>query len=1242
MKRSELVDQSNAAGDEHNTSVQSVHARALSNQSSSVERKQKYYECLRNLSAPYAVGEVAPANGTRVQGTCEWILERSEYRDWLEGDASKFLQLTGIAGTGKTTMFWFLIENLESRRKHETLAGPTALTYHSCRLGCPPIEIVRGLLFRLLKENPQTFKFLQKPFDTEGTNLFRDLWQLWKILCRIVEDPGLGKVFVLIDGLDECEEGREFFSALRDQFLRLESSQNSTMKLFVTYRPRIEVAYFFKDVGSHLNFNVSIQDGRVHDFLSLFVDWKLEDLSKRQHWPVSLQDRLRDILARPDNTFLWVSIVLNQISGLRVFSVEKKLDDLPPGLHGLYVKLLEDIHVKHGLDSLSVFQWISFARRPLRFNELAIALTPIWDEHETGTTPTAYMVDKLESVLMSCQSLILVDPGDKTVQLIHVSLREFLLEQPESKYSIRYDAMNLHILETCLKFLSREEFRSIPTCLQRNIKDYRPAILKAQLQDYFLAHPFLEYAALQWPAHARAASSKLTTCALLYDFFGENAQSLNTWLQIYWAFKRPFDDSPGFTALHVAGLLGLDPLLEWLSEQDQLTVAFNINERDTTGSTALHWAARNGHIGTVRMLIDRGAIIDVTDNEGRTPLAGAATNGHGMIINVLLDRGAIIHFRTNSGATPVHLAARNGKVAVIRLFAALSGANLDASENYGRTPLSWAAMRGHRSAANILLELGAKVNSVDSQYGRTPLHWAVVGGCEAAHRQSLIDDGVDIFIDLDDEGLDDSYLDSRGYLNVVQGLYEAGAELNARDQAQSTPLHYATEMQHQDLQSLLIKLGADVDLRNAQNKSSAQLAWDRKRLDWSLYEQNQELTANLSAAGNSEVAVLRKTHNSAAGPEMIFRKTITIPEVRNMKSKKRMQQLELLHKRIQTCLLREHNLLQKINHPNIVSYLGYDEDPETRTYTLYLEFCNAGDLSEYEKLGDGNMEAFGPQGCISNEQGSTSEEESASGVEDAVLREGEVWSFIFLLAAAIAYCHHGLSMKSVSNLDDIEFSFEPDWPGILHRDIKPQNIALQLQSDGTRIPKLCDLGLSKELIVDTRTKMAATRGYAPPDKDWTVKSDIYSFGVFLGDKFLLGAFEKIAGQLDSENGLETRLAREQRKRLLVRLERLSEDGASELFRKHGKSLHLAVLLGESAKVHELLREPTETCLNEGWSKSRWTPLHLAAQNDNFGIVQMLLESGGDKAAEDKFGHVPYYYASNGGYEWTDIILPSTN
>jgi serine/threonine protein kinase len=135
-----------------------------------------------------------------------------------------------------------------------------------------------------------------------------------------------------------------------------------------------------------------------------------------------------------------------------------------------------------------------------------------------------------------------------------------------------------------------------------------------------------------------------------------------------------------------------------------------------------------------------------------------------------------------------------------------------------------------------------------------------------------------------------------------------------------------------------------------------------------------------------------------------------------MKEKARKLQEEQ-RSRMQTYLIRERDLLQKLDHPNIVSYLGYEEDPDADTYTLYLEFCNSMDLRVYV-----------------HDEGSAAD-------DNAALEESEVWELIFYLAAALAYCHHGLSLRN-----NYQFGFETDWLYVLHRDIKPQN--------GTFLPKL--------------------------------------------------------------------------------------------------------------------------------------------------------------------------------------------
>jgi ankyrin repeat protein len=43
---------------------------------------------------------------------------------------------------------------------------------------------------------------------------------------------------------------------------------------------------------------------------------------------------------------------------------------------------------------------------------------------------------------------------------------------------------------------------------------------------------------------------------------------------------------------------------------------------------ALHWAARDGHVAVVRLLLEKGADVTVEDKRGSTALDLAADNGH--------------------------------------------------------------------------------------------------------------------------------------------------------------------------------------------------------------------------------------------------------------------------------------------------------------------------------------------------------------------------------------------------------------------------------------------------------------------------------------------------------------------------------------------------------------------------------------------------------------------------------------
>ncbi|XP_018794813.1 PREDICTED: DNA-binding protein RFXANK [Bactrocera latifrons] len=78
---------------------------------------------------------------------------------------------------------------------------------------------------------------------------------------------------------------------------------------------------------------------------------------------------------------------------------------------------------------------------------------------------------------------------------------------------------------------------------------------------------------------------------------------------------------------------------------DQVRIEFERNDRnidfkDATGFTALHWASYYGQLAAVRLLVDSGADVNVEAPEMVTPLLLAACGGHNEVVRLLLEHGA--------------------------------------------------------------------------------------------------------------------------------------------------------------------------------------------------------------------------------------------------------------------------------------------------------------------------------------------------------------------------------------------------------------------------------------------------------------------------------------------------------------------------------------------------------------------------------------------------------------------------
>jgi ankyrin repeat protein len=141
----------------------------------------------------------------------------------------------------------------------------------------------------------------------------------------------------------------------------------------------------------------------------------------------------------------------------------------------------------------------------------------------------------------------------------------------------------------------------------------------------------------------------------------------------------------------------------------------NINEHDITGNAPLGHAAVTGRLDAAdvcRLLIDRGANLNIRDRAGNTPLIIAACLNHQCSAAELLRAGADPHASNDSGITALHYAADASEAVALVEMLLEAGADPRARDHDGKTPRDYA-----RDAAN--LQVMAVMDSLEQSKIRT-------------------------------------------------------------------------------------------------------------------------------------------------------------------------------------------------------------------------------------------------------------------------------------------------------------------------------------------------------------------------------------------------------------------------------------------------------------------------------------------------------------------------------------------
>ena len=284
-------------------------------------------------------------------------------------------------------------------------------------------------------------------------------------------------------------------------------------------------------------------------------------------------------------------------------------------------------------------------------------------------------------------------------------------------------------------------------------------------------------------------------------------------------------DNQGRSPLYLASYSGKSDCVSLLLENGAMVTRYG----STCDLTPVHVAAAQGHVETLRLLLDNTEEASVVDTPATsvsaTPLMLATYPGHVSCVQLLLQYGSNIRARDISGRSAVMWAVFAGQEECVRILLSAAGSDT-CYDTRGRSPHHVAAAHGQVIVLGTLLSSSVKEVSLADNDGFTPVHYAAYYGQEGT---------LDMLLQTEACRLQNDNISSfsplhcamvSGSEQCLQLLLSADSQaaVNSADAAGFTPLHIAAAKNLQNSSKLLISKGADINAKDAKSRTPIMLA----------------------------------------------------------------------------------------------------------------------------------------------------------------------------------------------------------------------------------------------------------------------------------------------------------------------------------------------------------------------------------------------------------------------------------
>jgi ankyrin repeat protein len=274
-------------------------------------------------------------------------------------------------------------------------------------------------------------------------------------------------------------------------------------------------------------------------------------------------------------------------------------------------------------------------------------------------------------------------------------------------------------------------------------------------------------------------------------------------------------DQAGETALHDAASGGNIEAMKLL-----LAAGANVKMVDNEGMTPLHKAAQSGNVDCIKLLLKAKSMVDQLSNHC-TAVCYAANEGHLEAVKLLIAAGANINIINTNDAhfsPPLFAACYNGHIACV-ICLLQHGAKITHKVSFEGNIIEVSAMHaasmgGKSGIIKILAEYGARVD-LPGESHMTPLHYVTLHSDSTECVELLITMGASVDARMDNDKTPLHTAAQKENMDIVRVLLEKGADPNALDGNGNTPLMFAAKNGNYECLKMILKAGGKPNIKGS-------------------------------------------------------------------------------------------------------------------------------------------------------------------------------------------------------------------------------------------------------------------------------------------------------------------------------------------------------------------------------------------------------------------------------------------